>query len=169
MGDGSLTLLPTPGHTAGSVSLLIRRAHRPQLLLAGCGRVSEGLAAIVEWPLTEAGEELGIPAPVDAAGAAIGAGLVLEPLTRPLGEAARLCEIVGVGIGLLTGCLPLALASAKLLAESEIHQQMARGIVEAGKLVFRDGSLLRAEPGDRSATAETSSEFTAAIILTVVN
>jgi glyoxylase-like metal-dependent hydrolase (beta-lactamase superfamily II) len=35
MGDGSLTLLPTPGHTAGSVSLLIRRADRPPLLLAG--------------------------------------------------------------------------------------------------------------------------------------
>jgi len=35
MGDGSLTLLPTPGHTAGSVSLLIRRARRPPLLLAG--------------------------------------------------------------------------------------------------------------------------------------
>jgi N-acyl homoserine lactone hydrolase len=35
MGDGSLTLLPTPGHTAGSVSLLIRRAYRPPLLLAG--------------------------------------------------------------------------------------------------------------------------------------
>jgi N-acyl homoserine lactone hydrolase len=40
MGDGSLTLPPTPGHTAGSVALLIRRAHRPPLLLAGdltCG------------------------------------------------------------------------------------------------------------------------------------
>ena len=35
MGDGSLMLLPTPGHTAGSVSLLIRRVHRPPLLLAG--------------------------------------------------------------------------------------------------------------------------------------
>jgi N-acyl homoserine lactone hydrolase len=35
MGDGSLVLLPTPGHTAGSVSLLIRRAARPPLLLAG--------------------------------------------------------------------------------------------------------------------------------------
>jgi len=35
MGDGSLMLLPTPGHTAGSVSLLIRRAARPPLLLAG--------------------------------------------------------------------------------------------------------------------------------------
>jgi glyoxylase-like metal-dependent hydrolase (beta-lactamase superfamily II) len=35
MGDGSLILLPTPGHTRGSVSLLVRRAGRPPLLLAG--------------------------------------------------------------------------------------------------------------------------------------
>jgi N-acyl homoserine lactone hydrolase len=35
LGDGSLVLLPTPGHTAGSMSLLIRRADRPPLLLAG--------------------------------------------------------------------------------------------------------------------------------------
>src|SRR5213082_673199 len=35
MGDGSLLLLPTPGHTAGSVSLLIRRTGRPPVLLAG--------------------------------------------------------------------------------------------------------------------------------------
>jgi N-acyl homoserine lactone hydrolase len=35
MGDGSLVLLPTPGHTAGSVSLLVRRTARPPLLLAG--------------------------------------------------------------------------------------------------------------------------------------
>lgn len=35
MGDGSLILLPTPGHTAGSVSLLVRRPSRPALLLTG--------------------------------------------------------------------------------------------------------------------------------------
>lgn len=35
MGDGSLLLLATPGHTQGSISLLIRRATRPPLLLAG--------------------------------------------------------------------------------------------------------------------------------------
>jgi N-acyl homoserine lactone hydrolase len=35
MGDGSLMLLPTPGHTAGSASLLVRRTGRPPLLLAG--------------------------------------------------------------------------------------------------------------------------------------
>ena len=35
MGDGSLVLLPTPGHTAGSMSLLIRRGTRSPLLLVG--------------------------------------------------------------------------------------------------------------------------------------
>jgi glyoxylase-like metal-dependent hydrolase (beta-lactamase superfamily II) len=35
VGDGSLVLLPTPGHTAGSMSLLIRRRERPPLLLVG--------------------------------------------------------------------------------------------------------------------------------------
>jgi N-acyl homoserine lactone hydrolase len=35
MGDGSLKLLPTPGHTTGSVSLLVNREPRPPLLLVG--------------------------------------------------------------------------------------------------------------------------------------
>lgn len=35
MGDGSLVLLPTPGHTAGSISLLVRRRTLPPLLMVG--------------------------------------------------------------------------------------------------------------------------------------
>ncbi|MFC4047066.1 hypothetical protein ACFO1B_52395 [Dactylosporangium siamense] len=34
-GDGSLVLLPTPGHTPGSVSLLVRRPGHPPLLMVG--------------------------------------------------------------------------------------------------------------------------------------
>ena len=34
-GDGSLTLLPTPGHTSGSMSMLVRRASGPPLLMVG--------------------------------------------------------------------------------------------------------------------------------------
>jgi glyoxylase-like metal-dependent hydrolase (beta-lactamase superfamily II) len=34
-GDGSLVLLPTPGHTPGSISLLVRRPGRPPLLMVG--------------------------------------------------------------------------------------------------------------------------------------
>ena len=35
MGDGSMILLPTPGHTQGSVSMLVRSAGWPPLLLIG--------------------------------------------------------------------------------------------------------------------------------------
>jgi N-acyl homoserine lactone hydrolase len=35
MGDGSLVLLPTPGHTAGSMSMLVRRGKQSPLLLVG--------------------------------------------------------------------------------------------------------------------------------------
>jgi glyoxylase-like metal-dependent hydrolase (beta-lactamase superfamily II) len=34
-GDGSMVLLPTPGHTPGSLSLLVRRPGRPPLLMVG--------------------------------------------------------------------------------------------------------------------------------------
>jgi glyoxylase-like metal-dependent hydrolase (beta-lactamase superfamily II) len=39
MGDGSLVLLPTPGHTAGSMSLLVRRTGRPPLLQVSRDRI----------------------------------------------------------------------------------------------------------------------------------
>lgn len=35
MGDGSLVLVPTPGHTPGSLSLMVRDARMPPLLLVG--------------------------------------------------------------------------------------------------------------------------------------
>ena len=35
MGDGSLILLPTPGHTPGSSSLLVRTPQLPPILLVG--------------------------------------------------------------------------------------------------------------------------------------
>jgi len=34
-GDGSMVLLPTPGHTAGSMSLLVRQAGRPAFMMVG--------------------------------------------------------------------------------------------------------------------------------------
>lgn len=35
MGDGSVVLIPTPGHTAGSLSMLVRTGNYPPLLLIG--------------------------------------------------------------------------------------------------------------------------------------
>ena len=52
MGDGSLVLLPTPGHPAGSVSLLVRRGARPPLLLAG--DLTDGAEAMPLWPAANA-------------------------------------------------------------------------------------------------------------------
>jgi N-acyl homoserine lactone hydrolase len=34
-GDGSLVMVPTPGHTAGSISLIVRRSDKPTLALVG--------------------------------------------------------------------------------------------------------------------------------------
>ena len=57
MGDGSLLLLPTPGHTPGSMSLLVRRARAAPLLMVG--------DVTYEFELLDAGR---IPGVGDAAG-----------------------------------------------------------------------------------------------------
>jgi glyoxylase-like metal-dependent hydrolase (beta-lactamase superfamily II) len=50
MGDGSLVLLPTPGHTPGSVSLLVRRPERPPLLMVGDLTYEAGLLTAHQLP-----------------------------------------------------------------------------------------------------------------------
>jgi N-acyl homoserine lactone hydrolase len=52
MGDGSLMLLPTPGHTPGSMSMLVRRRGRAPLLLVG--------DVTYEFELLEAGRIPGV-------------------------------------------------------------------------------------------------------------
>jgi N-acyl homoserine lactone hydrolase len=49
-GDGSLILLPTPGHTAGSMSLIVRRPGRPTLLMVGDVTYDHLLLAAGEVP-----------------------------------------------------------------------------------------------------------------------
>jgi len=67
MGDGSLVLLPTPGHTPGSMSLLIRRLSGPSLLMVG--------DLTYEVELLEAGR---IPGVGDAAGLRKASAMVRE-------------------------------------------------------------------------------------------
>lgn len=57
MGDGSIMLLPTPGHTAGSVSMLIRSAGMPPLLLVADLCFEE--AMLMEDRLPGVGEDYG--------------------------------------------------------------------------------------------------------------
>ncbi len=50
MGDGSLVVLPTPGHLEGSVSMLVRRGERPPLLLIGDLTYAEALLQRDQFP-----------------------------------------------------------------------------------------------------------------------
>jgi N-acyl homoserine lactone hydrolase len=67
MGDGSLVLVPTPGHTPGSMSLLVRRASGSSLLMVG--------DLTYEVDLLEAGR---IPGVGDAAGLRKASAMILE-------------------------------------------------------------------------------------------
>lgn len=67
MGDGSLTLLPTPGHTPGSMSLLVRRTSGTPVLMVG--------DLTYEAELLEAGR---IPGVGDKTGLRRGSAMVRE-------------------------------------------------------------------------------------------
>lgn len=58
MGDGSLIVLPTPGHLPGSVSMLVSRAEAPPLLLVGDLTYSEDLLMADQVPGTGDAEAL---------------------------------------------------------------------------------------------------------------
>jgi glyoxylase-like metal-dependent hydrolase (beta-lactamase superfamily II) len=52
MGDGSMMVLPTPGHMPGSVSMLVRRSDAPPLLLVGDLTYAEELLERNQTPAT---------------------------------------------------------------------------------------------------------------------
>ena len=58
MGDGSMMVLPTPGHIEGCVSMLVRREERPPLLLIGDLTYAEELLLNDRFPATGNKEEL---------------------------------------------------------------------------------------------------------------
>jgi hypothetical protein len=100
-----------------------------------CQRIADGLRTLVATPLQAAGTVIRLPAPAVEGGAQIGADLILQPVTRPLGQVTRFCEIVAVVAGTVTGLHPLALAAAKMLAHDEFHEQLARVISQAAQAV----------------------------------
>ena len=93
-GDGSLVLLPTPGHTPGSMSLLVRRPGRPPLIMVG--------DVTYDAHLLEAGHVPGVGSRrhLQQATAMINAmrqrypGLVILPAHDP-GAARRLAQATG--------------------------------------------------------------------------
>ena len=104
-------------------------------LVEVCNRISSGLDTIVERPFEKTGTELRLPRPEAAAAAGSGATLILQPVAEPLGQAAMFLEITGVVVGLATGFHPLALAAAKMLADDQFHDFVARRLREAARQV----------------------------------
>jgi hypothetical protein len=101
-----------------------------------CNRIGAGLGTIVTRPLDATGTEIRLPAPVAGTAAGTGADLVLQPVTRPLGQATAFFEVVGVVAGVASGFHPFALAAAKMLAGDRFHQVLARGISNAARELF---------------------------------
>jgi hypothetical protein len=127
-----------------------------------CQRIAAGLTTLVATPLEDIGTAIRLPGAATAAGT--GADLILQPVTRPLGQAARFCEIVAVVAGAVSGLHPLALAAARMLAQDEFHQGLARIISQTARSVL-DGPApvtVTGQPGPVSvADAPASSTGTA--------
>jgi len=101
-----------------------------------CHRISDRLEIILERPLEKTGTEMALPGSEAATGAGIGSTLILQPVTRPLGQLARAIEVTAFAIGLAAGLHPLALAAGKMLARAEVHRAVARGLRKAVRSVF---------------------------------
>ena len=120
MGDGSLMLLPTPGHSADSVSLLVCRADRPALLLTGDLTYGAELMCGGQFPGVGRRRELAASTRKVLALARRHPGLVMLPAHDPT-AARRLLESepggsrvpVAGGAGCARGALELGLPARR--------------------------------------------------------
>jgi len=90
---------------------------------------AEWLRSLAERPLAAAAQAVGVGGPVVPIWAGITAQLATARLTAPLENAARICEIVGVLVGVATGMHPLVVACANRLAHDELVNALA-GVFE---------------------------------------
>ena len=92
---------------------------------------SDWIRNIVEQPLAGFASAAGAPGPLAEMGAGIATNLVIEPVTAPLENAARICEIIGIAVGLATNLHPLVVACAKPLAHSELSKVFTTMVEQA--------------------------------------
>jgi hypothetical protein len=92
---------------------------------------ADWLHNLVEKPIDSLFTSAGVSGPLAAAGAGVIANYVLEPITGPVEDTAKIIEVVGIVVGLATGMHPLVLACAKPLARSEIANLVADGLNRA--------------------------------------
>jgi hypothetical protein len=130
------TKLGDPAFAAVTERWMTQNAFSETAAAEACKRIGNGLDAILTTQFEAIGTAIRLPEPVPATGAGTGADLVLQPVTRPLAEAARFLEITGVVVGVATGLRPLAMAAGKMLAHDEVHSALARGITEGARAVL---------------------------------
>ena len=130
--------LGDPVSAAATECWITQNAYPETALVEVCNRISSGLDTIVESPLEKVGTELRLPGPEAATAAGIGAALILQPVTEPLGRVSTFLEITGVVVGMATGLHPLALGAAKMLAHDQFHDFVARRLREAAHQVFEE-------------------------------
>lgn len=88
---------------------------------------AEWLRGLFEHPLVYAASRVGIQGPPVDIGAGIMANFATARITEPLEDAARICEVAGIALGLATGAHPLVIACGKRLAYGELGDVIAEG------------------------------------------
>lgn len=158
--------LEDPAFAAVTDRWMTQNAFSETAAAEACKRIGNGLNAILTTPFEAIGTSIRLPEPVAATGAGVGADLVLQPVTRPLAEAARFLEITGVVVGVATGLHPLAIAAGKMLAHDEVHNALARGITEGVRALLTgpqpaaprvQPTVVRDDPAQRPAARPASS------------
>jgi hypothetical protein len=157
--DYFATKLGDPAFAAVTERWMTQNAFSETAAAEACKRIGNGLNAILTTQFEAIGTAIRLPEPVAATGAGVGADLVLQPVTRPLAEAARFLEITGVVVGAATGLHPLAMAAGKMLAHDEVHNALARGITEGARALLAgpQPTIARDGPGQSPATRPASS------------
>jgi hypothetical protein len=87
---------------------------------------ADWLRSLVAGPLSKVAHASGVADSVTPMITGITANAAMERLTRPLEDAAQICEVAGICIGLAMGMHPLVIACGKLLARDEIGRVLSR-------------------------------------------
>jgi hypothetical protein len=117
---------------------------------------AEWLRGLVEHPLADMASRTGAGGPIASIGAGVTANFVTARLTAPLESGARLCEIAGIVLGVMTGAHPLVMACAKRLVDDELSDMLAKGFeqiinaigTDRGQAVDKRSSLEATGPTD---------------------
>lgn len=122
---------------------------------------ADWLCGLVEHPVADVLSVAGVEGPVVPVDAGITAGFVTAPVTAPLEAVARICEIAGIVIGLLTGAHVLVIACAKPFVHDEAKRLLGKGfehVISSIERSLHAGPDSEIERSESSRQTEHSSE-----------